>query len=45
MAKTTKKATVRFTINFFDQTITGTKVSFGQFIKGHINVYVFCDSP
>ena len=34
MAKTTKKATVRFTINFFDQTITGTKASFNKASKG-----------
>ena len=34
MAKTTKKATVRFTINFIDQTITGTKASFNKASKG-----------
>lgn len=34
MAKTTKKTTVRFTINFFDQTITGTKASFNKASKG-----------
>lgn len=34
MAKTTKKNTVRFTINFFDQTIIGTKASFNKASKG-----------
>ena len=34
MVKTTKKTTVRFTINFFDQTITGTKASFNKASKG-----------
>ena len=34
MAKTTKKTTVRFTINFFDQTIIGTKASFNKASKG-----------
>lgn len=34
MAKTTKKATVRFTINFFDQAIIGTKASFNKASKG-----------
>lgn len=35
MAKTTKKITVRFTINFFDQTITGTKTSFNKAGQGY----------
>lgn len=34
MATSTNKATVRFTINFFDKTITGTKASFNKAAKG-----------
>ena len=35
MANTTNKTTVRFTINFFDKTITGTKASFNKAAKGY----------
>lgn len=35
MATTTNKATVRFTINFFEKTITGTKASFNKAAKGY----------
>lgn len=33
-SNTTSKSAVRFTINFFDQTITGTKASFNKAGKG-----------
>lgn len=39
MAKTNEKITVRFTINFFDQTITGTKASFNKASKGSGSEY------
>lgn len=35
MANTTKKITARFTIDFFEQTITGTKASFNKASKGY----------
>lgn len=35
MANTTMKTTVRFTINFFGKTITGTKASFNKAGKGY----------
>ena len=35
MATSTNKATVRFTINFFDKTIIGTKASFNKAAKGY----------
>lgn len=35
MANTTKKITVRFTIDFIEQTITGTKASFNKAGKGY----------
>lgn len=35
MAKTNEKMTVRFTINFIEKTITGTKASFNKASKGY----------
>ena len=35
MSNTTKKITVRFTIDFIEQTITGTKASFNKAGKGY----------
>lgn len=35
MAKTNEKMTVRFTIDFFKKTITGTKASFNKAAKGY----------
>lgn len=39
MANTTKKITARFTINFFDKTIIGTKASFKKASKGSGDEY------
>ena len=39
MAKTNEKITVRFTIDFFDQKIIGTKASFNKAAKGFDSEY------
>ena len=39
MAKTNEKITVRFTIDFFDQKIIGTKASFNKAAKGFGSEY------